>query len=206
MRLNDLNMLSEMTARTSSLNKFQASQIEDTMKWLKDNGKLTGYERQKPVIEHNDNNSLTLGIVNDDKVTALVNGDHITVLNKSYFQLRVFYCLPEYRRQGDITRLLWFIKHQLKHKIIFYGWQSPDAISLINSIDNINTFKLSWLNVVDGTVEDYKNNDKRSDNEINNWKIVLENDNWIGEHLERWGDTVLKAWWDVVPDDEKIYE
>ncbi len=201
MKLNDLNILSEMTSRTTPLNNYQSSQIEDSMKWLKDNGKLTGYERQKPIIEHVDGKFLTLGIVNDDMVTGIISGDIITVVNTEYFQLRVFYCMPKYRRQGDITRLLWFVKHQLKHKIIFYGWQSPDAISLLDSISKVKTFKLNWLNVIDGTVEDYENNDKRTHNQINNWKIIIENDNWVGEHLERWGDTILKAWWDVVPED-----
>lgn len=170
------------------------------MEWLKVNGKLTGYQDKKQIIEYAEGDNLTLGIVNNGIVTSIVSGNYTTAANQKLFQLKVFFSLPEYRQQGDVSRLLWFIKHQLKQNIIFYGWQSDDAVNVIDSLSKTGRFNVLWLDTDSGKTEDYAGNDKRTDNQINNWKIVIEHDDWSGGTLDRWADTSLKAWYTIIDD------
>ena len=193
-----IDQILEMTMKSGPLSSQAEDVLKRTLDYIDSIGVHDGYVERKAVVKVVQNDALTLGIKNDDSVTAFVNG----TIDGNVYTLNVMYTAPKYRNLGDIARLLYFIKHHLEMQILGYGVQSPDGIKFFDALHASNRFKMYWLNVQTGEKVPYENaDDRRNTVEKTAWRVLLEADtSGSSNKLERWDDNIMKMWYTIIDD------
>jgi hypothetical protein len=160
-----LNQLIEMTIRFGKVEpSVSASLLADLESGIK-LGKIDGYDVTQKKLKKD---MIGLGLLKNDKAIAGLaykDGDPVVL----------YFITSLERDNGHASRLLWFLKDNLKKSIIDYGALSDDGLKFMSALSKTMRFRVEWYNIKTHEREPFdQEQEKMAYDKQTDWRALIE--------------------------------